>query len=83
MFIGIVDTPANNASNSLTLNIGSNINATKTDLNIHSNRNIIYNISNSHNINITSNNNYIINALSDKTTTIQGNLEESIDGNNE
>ena len=46
MFIGIVDTPANDASDSLTLNIESNINATKTDLNIHSNRNIIYNISN-------------------------------------
>ena len=78
IFIGIVDTPPANANNSFTLNIGSNINTTQTDFTIKTNKDIIYNVSNSKNISITSSANYTTNALQHKNTHIHNNLVENI-----
>ena len=78
IFLGIVDTPQANVENSFTVNIGSNINASQDILSITSNKDVIYNITNSQNINITSNNNYNIDVLNNRHTHIHNNLVETI-----
>ena len=83
IFIGIADTPPASANNSFTLNIGSNINTTQNDFTIKTNKDIIYNISNSKNISITSSANYTTNALQNKNAYIHNNLVETIIGSHD
>ena len=80
IFLGIVDTPEENVENSFTLNIGTNINSSQNKLKITSDKDIIYNITNSQDINITSANNYDINILNNRYVDITNNLVETIKG---
>ena len=80
IFLGIVDTPAENVENSFTLNIGTNINSSQNTLKFTSNKNIVYNITNSQSISITSDNNYNLDVINNRHIHTNNNFVETVNG---
>ena len=80
IFVGILDIPEEHIENSLTLDIGSNINSSQNTLKFISDKDISYNITDNHNINISSSNNYNINILHNRNIYTNNNFVETVNG---